>query len=90
MSERTERKRIVVDVLVDEDQYWGKVDSTIVLEHLETTLKEVALPNQGIKVHAVQIPHYDVPLIHSHDGNDGCNACFQLAEDQRPFIEDKE
>ncbi len=89
MSDRTERKRVVVDVLVDEDQYWGKVDFTIVLEHLETALKQVVLPNQGIAVHAVQVPHRDVPLIHSHDGNDGCNACFQLAEDQRSFTEDK-
>ena len=87
MSDRLERKRVVIDMLVEEDQYWGKVHSDTVREYLETTLKEVVLANMGIKVDRVEVPHYDIPLYHNHDGRDGCNACFQLAEDQRAFLE---
>lgn len=78
----TERKRISIDVLVEDDQYWGKVDLSYVLEQLKTQLKEVIFANQGIVVVDVEPT---AAFIHDHDGMSGCQAEYSLAEDQKPF-----
>lgn len=78
----TERKRLTIDVLVEDDQYWGKVDMMYVVEQLSTQLKEVIFANQGIVVEMVEPTKH---FIHDHEGENGCQYEYSLAEDQQPY-----
>ncbi len=79
-----ERYRFTIDLLLEEDQYLGKIDIPIVNEQAGILLKEVTLANMGIVV--VRYEAASHPL-HQHDGESGCQTCFGLAEDgQRPRV----
>ena len=77
-----ERKRLTIDVLVADDQYFGKVDLDYVFEQLATAIQQVIFSNQGIEVKAVKPG--PIPM-HDHNGRDGCNSCFQHGEDGERF-----
>lgn len=77
------RLRIVLDLVVEDDQYWAKVDMPYVVEQLSVNLKEVVMPNQGITV--LRVEESPKGFIHRHTGDEGCNACFALGEDGQAF-----